>query len=94
MPEEDQTSGEILPQNGYPLRWIVFVFMWIFGMTTIVMDVATQEASWDWKVISYASVNQAVSDIRLIENRVYLVWIVATAIFVFQDMKPTKTFVM
>ena len=58
MPEEDQASGEMLPQNGYPLRWIVFVLMWIFGMMTIVMHVATQGAGWDWKVFSYVSVKQ------------------------------------
>ena len=58
MPEEDQESGEMLPQNGYPLRWIVFVLMWIFGMMTLVMHVATQGAGWDWKVFSYVSVKQ------------------------------------
>ena len=48
MPQGDHASGETLLQR-YPLRWIVFALMWFFGMMTIVMGLATQEASWDWK---------------------------------------------
>lgn len=54
MPHEDSALGEGMPQSGDPLRWGVFAVMGIFGMLTIVMGMATQEAgTWDWKYISY-----------------------------------------
>ena len=68
--------------------------MWIFGMMTIVMGMAPQEAGWDWKYLSYGIFEQMSFDIILIDNRVYLAWIIVLATFVFLDMIPTKTFVM
>ena len=63
-------------------------------MVTIVVDMAIQEAGWDWKYLSYGIFEHMSFGITLIDNRVYLAWIIALATFVFLDMKPTKTFVM
>ena len=42
-----------MSQNGDPLRRGVFAVMVVFGMMTIVMGMAPQEAgTWHWKYIS------------------------------------------
>lgn len=62
MSHKDDALGDRLPQSGDPLRWGVFAAMVIFGMMTIVMGMATQEAGWNWKYISYAVSRNIVYD--------------------------------
>ena len=94
MPQEDYAAEEMASQSEFPLRWVVYFVMWIFGLFTIVTGMAAHEPSSNWEYLSYASFEPTSFHMRLMSARVYLVWIIATVTFVYLNMKPTKTFVM
>ena len=68
MPQEDDEFGEIALESGLPLHWAVYVGMWIFGMFAIVMGMAAQDASRDWKYLSYAIFKPTSFNMRLTDQ--------------------------